>query len=163
MQVIFVKFSRQISVKFSMRYRQVFRFSRFSARLSALFQFSQIFQSIQFFQIFRSCTGSADFPDFLYCGNFPQIFRVKFFRFSASPPSFPMFGIFQMFKRYFPRQVFRMDPDFPLARFSASPPASQVFRTKKRTGNFPVLSDHFGYTLKAIYPFMVLSAMFTAI
>ena len=68
-------------------------------------------------QIFRSRTGSADFPDFPYCGNFPQIFRVKFSRFSArfsalrDPPDFPLI--------------------FPLARFSASPPACQVFRTKK--------------------------------
>ena len=131
----------------------IFRFSRFSADFPIFPQIFQIFRRFSsqwiFPQIFRSCTGSADFPDFPDCGNFPQIFRVKFSRFSArfsalqDPPDFPQI--------------------FPLARFSASPPASQVFRTKKRTGNFPALPDHFGYTLKAIYPFVVLSAMFTAI
>ena len=96
-----------------------------------IFQFFRRFSSQWIFpQIFRSCTGSADFPDFPDCGNFPQIFRVKFSRFSAlqDPPDFPV------------------NPDFPLAaelarfsRFSASPPASQVFRTKKRTGFFQSL------------------------
>ena len=77
-------------------------------------------------QIFRSCTGSADFPDFPCSGNYPQIFRVKFSRFS-------MFWIFQIFR-------FTGSADFPqifpLARFSASSPASQVFRTKKGLETF---------------------------
>ena len=123
---IFCKFSKQINVKFSAEYRAPD--FPWNVKYTLHFRIFQIFQILRRFssqwifpQIFRSRTGSADFP---YCGNFPQIFRVKFSRFSArfsalrDPPDFPLI--------------------FPLARFSASPPACQVFRTKK-DWIFPVL------------------------
>ena len=133
----------------------------------------QIFHEMSYILYISRFSGfsrfSADFPVNGFFRRFsaavqdPQIFRVKFSRFSAlqDPPDFPpvrqqvkfsrfstrfsMCGIFQIFQRNFPYQQ------------------HQIFRQKKRTGNFPVLPDHFGYTLKAIYPFVVLSAMFTAI
>ena len=81
--------------------------------------------------IFSFSRFSADFPVNGFFRRFsaavqdPQIFQISHVletirRFSAS--SFPDFPLYR---------IRRFSADFPLARFSASPPASQVFRTKK--------------------------------
>ena len=90
-----------------------------------------------------------DFPDFPVNGFFrrfsaavqdPQIFQIFqtaeiFRRFSASSfPDFPLYRIRQIFRRFFRLPDFPQI--FPLARFSASPPACQVFRTKKGLETF---------------------------
>jgi len=117
----------------------IFRFSRFS-NFSA--DFPQLYRIRRFSRFSRLRKLSADFPRQVF-----QIFRQIFRRFSAC----------QIF-----RQIFNVR-NFPYFPTEFSRPIAQDFPQKKRTGNFPVLPDHFGYTLKAIYPSVVLSAMFTAI
>jgi len=114
MQVIFTNFPDKLTLNFPQNIvHQIFHEMSNILYIPDFPIFPQIFQIFQilrrfssqwiFPQIFRSCTGSADFPDFPDCGKFPQIFRVKFSRFSAlqDPPDFP--------------QIFRL-PDFPPVR-----------------------------------------------
>ena len=162
MQAFFANFPNKLTLNFPQNIvHQIFhemsnilyifrfsRFSNFSADFPQLYRI-QIFQIFQTAEIFRRFSASS-FPDFP--PDFPLIFPLA--RFSASTPASQVFQIFH--------QIFhvRNFPNFP-AEFSI--PVAPDFPPKKRTGNFPVLPDHFGYTLKAIYPFVVLSAMFTAI
>ena len=109
MQVLYCKFSRQISVKFSAEYRT----PDFPWNVKYTLHF-------QIFQIFRRFSN--------FSADFPQLYRIR--RFSR-------FSRLRKFSADFPRQVFQIFRFTGSARFSADFSACQIFRQSASKSSFP--------------------------